>query len=92
MQRVIPNRDLTNKKMMEILQDLASSVADEYPTWSVANWAPKNDQTVADDAGSNRGVPANPTAASRSPAAPATGAQPIRSSDSKGKFDKTSVN
>ncbi|MFM8475126.1 MAG: hypothetical protein ACKOEO_04945 [Planctomycetaceae bacterium] len=92
MQRVIPNRDLTNKKMMEVLQDLASSVADEYPTWSVANWAPKNDQTVADDAGSNRGVPANPTAASRSPAAPAAGAQPIRSSDSKGKFDKTSVN
>jgi hypothetical protein len=92
MQRVIPNRDLTNKKMMEILRDLASSVADEYPTWSVANWAPKNDQTVADDAGSNRGVPANPTAASRSPASPATGAQPIRSSDSKGKFDKTSVN
>ncbi|MGV2334720.1 MAG UNVERIFIED_CONTAM: hypothetical protein LVR18_11605 [Planctomycetaceae bacterium] len=31
MQRVIPNRDLTNKKMMETLQDLASSVADEYP-------------------------------------------------------------
>lgn len=92
MQRVIPNRDLTNKKMMEVLQDLASSVADEYPTWSVANWAPKNDQSVADDAGSNRGVPANPTAASRSPSGPAAGAQPIRSSDSKGKFDKTSVN
>jgi hypothetical protein len=92
MQRVIPNRDLTNKKMMETLQDLASSVADEYPTWSVANWAPKNEQSVADDAASNRGVPANPTAASRSPATPAAGGQPIRSSDSKGKFDKTSVN
>jgi len=87
MQRVIPNRDLTNKKMMETLQDLASSVADEYPTWSVANWAPKNEQSVADDAASNRGVPANPTAASRSPAAPAAGGRPIRSSDSRGKFD-----
>jgi hypothetical protein len=97
MQRVVPNRDLTNKKMMETLQDLASSVADEYPTWSVANWAPKSDQGVAADASSNRAVPANPTAASRSPgAAPAAqgnpGVQPIRSSDSKGKFDKTSVN
>ena len=96
MQRVIPNRDLNNKRMMETLQDLASSVADEYPTWSVANWAPKSEQAVADEAGSNRAVPANPTAASRSPsAAPAKtapGVQPIRSSDSKGKFDKTSVN
>ncbi|MEY3174614.1 MAG: hypothetical protein RLZZ436_2528 [Planctomycetota bacterium] len=95
MQRVIPNRDLTNKKLMETLQDLASSVADEYPTWSVSNWAPKSEQSVAEDAASNRGVPANPTAASRSPAAsaaPAAGGQPIRSSDSKGKFDKTSVN
>jgi hypothetical protein len=96
MQRVIPNRDLNNKRMMETLRDLASSVADEYPTWSVANWAPKSEQAVADEAGSNRAVPANPTAASRSPsAAPAKaapGVQPIRSSDSKGKFDKTSVN
>ena len=31
MQRVLDNRDMTNKKMQEILQDLAASVADEYP-------------------------------------------------------------
>ena len=42
MQRVIANRDMNNKKMMEILQDLASSVADEYPTWSVTNWTKIN--------------------------------------------------
>ncbi|MEI7699865.1 MAG: hypothetical protein WCK86_08725 [Planctomycetia bacterium] len=87
MQRVIANRDMNNKKMMEILQDLASSVADEYPTWSVTNWAPKADQAASEGVASDRAVPTNPTAASRSPAP-----GKVRSSDTAGKFDARSVN
>lgn len=38
LQRVIPNEQMSSKKMMAALQDLALSVADEYPTWAVAKW------------------------------------------------------
>lgn len=104
MQRVVANRDMTNKKMMELLQDLAASVADEYPTWAVTNWTPKADaaeQQVAEGAeagkDSGRAVPTNPTAANRvpTPAAnktPATGAKPTRTSDSSRALDNKSVN
>ena len=87
MQRVVANRDMNNKKMMDILKDLASSVADEYPTWSVTNWAPKADQAASEGVASDRAVPTNPTAASRSPAP-----GKVRSSDTAGKFDSRSVN
>ena len=87
MQRVITNRDMTNKKLMETLQDLASSVADEYPTWSVAGWAPKADQQVAEGESSGRAVPTNPTAASRSAAPGQT-----KTSESASKFDGKTVN
>jgi len=87
MQRVIANRDMTNKKMMEVLKDLAASVADEYPTWSVTNWAPKSEQAQSEGVASDRAVPTNPTAASRSPAA-----GKVRSSDTAGKFDAKSIN
>lgn len=87
LQRVIDNRDMTNKKLMETLQDLASSVADEYPTWSVANWAPKADQQIAEGEGSGRAVPSNPTAASRSAAPGQT-----KTSESASKFDGKTVN
>lgn len=40
LQRVIKNDGMTTRKMMDSLQDLAVSVADEYPIWSVAKWSP----------------------------------------------------
>lgn len=86
LQRVVANRDMNNKKIMELLQDLAASVADEYPTWSVANWTPKADQQVAEDEGSGRGVPANPATASRSGAA-----ANVKTSEAGTKFDGKSV-
>lgn len=90
MQRVVANRDMTNKKLMELLQDLAAGVAEEYPTWSVTNWAPKNDQQVADGEGSGRAVPSNPTAASRT--APPAQRSNSKTSDASSKFDGKSVN
>ena len=86
LQRVVANRDMNNKKVMELLQDLAASVADEYPTWSVANWTPKSDQQVAEGEGSGRAVPENPTAASRS-GSPAN----VKTSEAASKFDGKSV-
>lgn len=64
LQRVVRNERITTKSMTDALQDLAISVADEYPTWSVANWAPQrpNQPRVAN--GSADIVP-NPTAANR---------------------------
>jgi len=93
MQRVVANRDMTNKKMMEMLQDLASSVADEYPTWAVTNWTPKAEQAdpqVAEGSDSGRAVPANPAAANRAstPAAKSNN----KTSDASSKFDEKSVN
>lgn len=87
LQRVVANRDMNNKKIMELLQDLAASVADEYPTWSVANWTPKTDQQVAEGEGSGRAVPENPTAASRS-GAPAN----VKTSEAASRFNPKSVN
>ncbi len=104
MQRVVANRDMTNKRMMELLQDLAASVADEYPTWAVTNWTPKPEQTeqVAEGTDSGRAVPSNPTAANRTPAAggAAVGSRtsapgtksPGKTSDASSKFDGKSVN
>lgn len=92
LQRVVKNEEMTSKKVRELLQDLAASVADEHPTWSVANWAPKADQQVAEDeSGARPGAPANPTAANRS----ATGGsppQPTRTSENGSKFNGKSIN
>lgn len=82
LQRIVKNENITMKEMQRILQDLAASVADEYPTWSVSGWTPKNENQVADQDASERSVPSNPTAASRS-ASPV----PVRSSEKDGKFD-----
>ena len=96
MQRVVANRDMTNKKMMEMLQDLASSVADEYPTWAVTNWTPKAEQPeqaepqVAEGSDSGRAVPSNPTAANRTPTPGAKSSN--KTSDASSKFDGKSVN
>jgi hypothetical protein len=38
LQVAVPNKDLTQAKMQEILKDLGSSVVETYPQWSVANW------------------------------------------------------
>lgn len=95
MQRVVANRDMNNKKMMELLQDLAASVADEYPTWAVANWTPKPDQAdqqIAAGSDSGRDVPANPTAANRTPAAGTATKGNNKTSDASSKFDGKSVN
>ncbi len=91
MQRVISNRDMTNKKLMAVLQDLAASVADEYPTWAVTNWAPKAEEHVAEGSDSGRAVPQNPAAASRSPN-PAAPKNSTKTSESASKFDGKSVN
>ena len=91
MQRVIANRDMTNKKLMAILQDLAASVADEYPTWAVTNWAPKAEEQVAEGSDSGRAVPQNPAAASRA-ANPAAQKTATKSSESASKFEGKSVN
>ena len=91
MQRVVTNRDMTNKKLMAILQDLAASVADEYPTWAVSNWAPKAEEQIAEGSDSGRAVPQNPTAASRSANSSAQKTQ-TKTSESASKFDGKSVN
>ena len=65
LQRVVKNEELNTKKLMEALQDLAVSVADEYPTWSVANWAPQDDGQQPQIA-AGKTVPAN-TAKSPNP-------------------------
>ena len=85
LQRIVKNENMSSKKVMELLQDLAASVADEYPTWAVTNWAPKADQAVADQEASSRSVPTNPTAANRS-------AVPTRTSESATKFDGNRIN
>ncbi|MEQ9411515.1 MAG: hypothetical protein RIK87_27620 [Fuerstiella sp.] len=64
LQRVVKNERVTTKRMMEALQDLAISVADEYPNWAVANWAPSTPAQPRVANGSDRLVP-NPTAANR---------------------------
>lgn len=66
LQRVMKNENMSTRKLMESLQDLAVSVADEYPTWSVANWAPEADQPVAAGSSEDAGVPRPTPAANRS--------------------------
>jgi hypothetical protein len=38
LQRVIPNEDLSTGKFRDVLRDLAVSVVETYPNWSVAGW------------------------------------------------------
>lgn len=92
MQRVLTNRDMTNKKLLGILQDLSTSVAEEYPTWSVANWAPKAEEQIAEGSDSGRAVPQNPAAASKSSGVANQTKPSTRASESASKFDGKSVN
>lgn len=52
LQRVLRNEQMGSKKLMEALQDLALSVADEYPTWAVAKWVPQTGSPKVRVAGS----------------------------------------
>ncbi len=86
LQRVVANEKMTSRKLRAILQDLAISVADEYPVWATANWNPKKPrpQRVADDSPSGRSVPRNPADPSRS--------NRIRASESASKFQGRRIN
>lgn len=67
LQRVVKNEQLTSRKLMEALQDLAVSVADEYHTWSVANWVPSDaGQPPQIAAGKQNSTNPNPTTANQS--------------------------
>ncbi|MCA9051773.1 MAG: hypothetical protein KDA89_23710 [Planctomycetaceae bacterium] len=72
LQRVMRNENLNARELMESLQDLAISVADEYPIWAVANWAPQSDGDQPEilagrkAAGDDVPLPRNPTAANQS--------------------------
>lgn len=89
LQRVIKNNGMTTRKMMDSLQDLAVSVADEYPIWSVAKWSPSSPGRPAVAAGgapaANSGmVPVPPTNANAS-------ARPTRTSESASKFSNRQI-
>ncbi|MCP4785087.1 MAG: hypothetical protein GY903_16245 [Fuerstiella sp.] len=83
LQRVLRNEQMSNKRLMESLQDLAVSVADEYPTWSVANWAPKPDPQKPQIAAGNPGGQGNVTAGNRS--------QPTQTSETASKFGNRQI-
>ena len=86
LQRVVANEKMDSRKLRATLQDLAISVADEYPVWATANWNPQKpqQQQIADDSPSERSVPKNPADPSRS--------NRIRASESASKFSDRSVN
>ncbi|MEW4487593.1 type III secretion system chaperone [Thalassoglobus sp. JC818] len=62
LQRTVPNEDLTSAKLRVILQDLGSTVVENYPIWAVANWNPT-------------GTPAAPTGAPAQSASQSGGQQ-----------------
>ncbi len=66
LQRIIRNEQMSNKRLIECLQDLAVSVADEYPIWSVANWTPKSDVQKPQVAAGTPQALSNSTAGNRS--------------------------
>lgn len=79
LQRVVRNEHISNKALMSAMQDLAVSVADEYPLWNVANWAPKSPDQPQIANGPKAGMP-NPTNANRT-----------RTSESTSKFGERRV-
>lgn len=85
LQRVVPNEQMTSRKLRATLQDLALSVADEYPVWATANWNPnKQQQRVAKESASGRSVPSNPADPSRS--------NRVRASTTTSKFSDKRLN
>ena len=70
MQRVLKNERMNKRVLMETLHDLSVSVAEEYPIWTVSNWAPKDAQSpkIAGKGSSEGDVPLpNRTNANQSP-------------------------
>jgi len=45
LQRVLPNENLTSAEYRKSLQDLAATVVETYPRWSVAGWKLPGDNT-----------------------------------------------
>lgn len=84
LQRVVANENMSSRLMKETLQDLAVSVADEYPVWATAGWNPKNAQQVADDSDSGRPAPQNPDRVTRG--------NRIHASEAASRFDDRRVN
>ena len=86
LQRVVTNHEMTSRKLRGVLQDLAISVAAEYPVWATANWKPKKSQQqrVVSDSDSGRSVPRNPVDPNRS--------NRVRTSTKASKFDNRQVN
>ena len=84
LQRVITNEKMTSLKLRATLQDLAVSVADEYPVWATANWSPKRPQPqrVAGD------LPAGHAFVPPKAAGPSR----IRASESASKFQGRRIN
>ena len=66
MQRVLKNEQMSARLITETLQDLAISVADEYPIWAVSNWAPKDANQPQIAAGKGVPTPPNQTNANQS--------------------------
>ena len=68
LQRVLKNQNMSTKKITETLQDLAVSVADEFPIWNVANWKPKTapQPRIATGGSSSDNVPIPRTNANQS--------------------------
>lgn len=88
LQRVVRNEAMTSRRLRATLQDLAISVADEYPIWATANWSPKQQpqqqQKVTGDSRSARSVPSNPDDPRRS--------NRIRASESASKYSEKRFN
>lgn len=68
LQRTIPNEDLNSAKLRLSLQDLGTSVVENYPIWSTANW---------------NGTPAAPVGSTTTPTAGATIPARAAANDSK---------
>ncbi|MEP3481466.1 MAG: hypothetical protein ABJZ55_19650 [Fuerstiella sp.] len=90
LQRVIKNDGMSTRKMMDSLQDLAVSVADEYPIWSVAKWSPVTPGQPAIAAGGqsaagNGTVPVPPTSNANA------SARTIRTSDAAPKLNNRQI-
>lgn len=87
LQRVVRNEGMTARKLRATLQDLAISVADEYPVWATANWNPKQQQQqqrVTSETREARSVPSNPDDPRRS--------NRIRASESASKYSEKRIN
>ena len=59
LQRVVPNAELSNKAVRELLIDLGRNVRSEYGVWSVAGWSETGRQAAARTAAGTTAASAN---------------------------------